>query len=255
MQPSGKLYATPEHPPSHVRSPASAAARRKTTKTAAKKAESAEVEESRDGTRRECKRERDASSQGRVERRDRRGKVEARWVGEQTVAATGLGEAPRTKTDVGTRRARDTPPKPQTASQTASEAAADAANPNATSAGPTGPAGASCKPQDAPHGIADDSARGQGQEANEGVEGEGETSTGRTGEEITAAKGPGEGTADQTADGISLAAPASSPNDDSGDEDVDHTHVAPNETHQPHPSRHRTRGRRTTQDRAERAKE
>ncbi|KAF9232205.1 hypothetical protein BU15DRAFT_67665 [Melanogaster broomeanus] len=179
--------------------------------TAAKKAESAEVEESRDGTRRECKRERDASSQGRVERRDRR---ESASLVKPTSSQNVDGR------DVGTRRARDTPPKPQTASQTASEAAADAANPNATSAGPTGPAGAPPKPQ----------REGQGQEANEGVEGEGKTSMGRPGEEIATARGPGEGAADQTADGISLAAPASSPNDDGGDENVNHTHVAPNET-------------------------
>ncbi|KAF9231074.1 hypothetical protein BU15DRAFT_82861 [Melanogaster broomeanus] len=97
--------------------------------------------------------------------------------------------------DVGTRHAHDTPPKPQPARRAASEAAADTVNPNATSAGPTGSAGASCKPQDALHEIADDSARGQGEEANEGVEGEGKT-----------------------------------PNDNGGDEDVYHTHVAPNET-------------------------
>ncbi|KAF9230395.1 hypothetical protein BU15DRAFT_83687 [Melanogaster broomeanus] len=201
--------------------------------TAAKKSKSAEVEESRNRTRHEP--ERDTSSQGRVERRDRRGKRAAGWKGEHRAAARGPGEEATDETSSSISLAsmpssQTTPPKPETTRQAASEAAADAANPNATSAGPTGPAGASCKPQDAPHGIADDSARGQGQEANEGVEGEGETSTGRTGEEITAAKAPGEGTADQTADGVSLAAPASSPNDDGGDEDVHHTHVAPNET-------------------------
>ncbi|KAF9234346.1 hypothetical protein BU15DRAFT_65775 [Melanogaster broomeanus] len=215
--------------------------------TAAKKSKSAEVEESRNRTRHEP--ERDTSSQGRVERRDRRGKRAAGWKGEHRAAARGPGEEATDETSSSISLAsmpssQTTPPKPETTRQAASEAAADAVNPNATSAGPTGPAGASGRQRE-----------GQGQEANEGVEGEGETSTGRTGEEITAAKAPGEGTADQTADGVSLAAPASSPNDDGGDEDVHHTHVAPNETPPTASKQHRTKGRRTSRDRAERAKE
>ncbi|KAF9238401.1 hypothetical protein BU15DRAFT_75341 [Melanogaster broomeanus] len=117
--------------------------------------------------------------------------------------------------DTGVRCTPVVSPKPQVASGRAGEAAADAANPNATSARPTGPAGTSCNPQVEPHEIADSDNEAQG--VNEGVERgreKGERAIGRASEKVAAARGPGEGTTDQGADGTSLAAPASSPNNE-----------------------------------------
>ncbi|KAF9235373.1 hypothetical protein BU15DRAFT_64895 [Melanogaster broomeanus] len=98
---------------------------------------------------------------------------------------------------------------PQTASPTASEVAADAANPNTTSAGPTGPVGASHKPWDELQSEA-------GRDIDKEVEREGEQGErpkGRASEKVATAKGPGEEAMDQGADSVSLAAPASSPVD------------------------------------------
>ncbi|KAF9230926.1 hypothetical protein BU15DRAFT_68772 [Melanogaster broomeanus] len=145
--------------------------------TAAKKAKSTIVEEPRDATCRKLKH--DMRSQGRVKRRDRRGKRATGWKGKQGVTVTGLGEGTTDQNicnisqaampssqnvngrDVDTCHAHDTPLKPQTVSQTTSEAATDAANPNAMSARPTGPVGTLPRLQVEPHEIAGDSVRGQ----------------------------------------------------------------------------------------------
>ncbi|KAF9233695.1 hypothetical protein BU15DRAFT_79854 [Melanogaster broomeanus] len=83
----------------------------------------------------------------------------------------------------------------QIANPTAVEAAADAVNPNATSARPTEPAGAPHMPQDEPQ-----------------MEVAGQRLTGRGSKEVATAKGPGEDATDREADGLSLAALASSQN-------------------------------------------
>ncbi|KAF9230148.1 hypothetical protein BU15DRAFT_83988 [Melanogaster broomeanus] len=155
---------------------------------AAKKAKSTVVEEPRDATCRKPKR--DARSHGRVERKGREGERAAGRTSEQGAEQT------------------------QIASGRAGEASADAANPCATSARPTRPAGASCNPQVEPHEIADSDdasriAQGVDKGGERGHE-KGEGATGRPSEKV-AARGPGESPTDQGADGVSLAAPASSP--------------------------------------------
>ncbi|KAF9237955.1 hypothetical protein BU15DRAFT_62805 [Melanogaster broomeanus] len=102
----------------------------------------------------------------------------------------------------------------QTASSTASKAAADAANPNAMSARSTGPAGTPCKPQDEPQMEAGGVLVTAGQDIDKGVEREGEKGewlNGKADKKVATVKEPGKGTTDPTTDGISLAAPASSP--------------------------------------------
>ncbi|KAF9239630.1 hypothetical protein BU15DRAFT_61857 [Melanogaster broomeanus] len=190
---------------------------------AVKKAESAIVEEPRDVRCREPKH--DARSHGRVEMRGREGKRAAGRTSEQGAAARGPGEAATDQGASGIGRAvmpssqdddsRDAgvhcthvmPQEPQVASGRAGEATADARNPNVTSAGPAEPAGRSPKPQVEPHEIvSSDDARGEGREVNNRVD-EGER---RASEKVAAARGPGEDATDQGADGISLAASASS---------------------------------------------
>ncbi|KAF9236530.1 hypothetical protein BU15DRAFT_63886 [Melanogaster broomeanus] len=92
----------------------------------------------------------------------------------------------------GARCMRVTAQRPQTANSTAGEATADATNPNVTSAGPTGPAGASHKPQDAPQGIAGDDVGPEVREVDERT---------RMAKDAV----------DETTDDVSLAAPAGSP--------------------------------------------
>ncbi|KAF9236763.1 hypothetical protein BU15DRAFT_63690 [Melanogaster broomeanus] len=262
----------------------------------ANKPKSTEAVEQRDSKRRERKRK--ARDPGRVEMRDRRGKRAARQTSEQGAAAREPGEeavdkatrsvslanvpssqddhsrdmgvhctrvtspTPQMARPVASKAATDAitpnatsarPPKPagashelqdeprksmgsypgsrgknvdsrgpdahcmhvtaqklRTASPIASKAAADAANPNATSARPTGPAGTSRKPRDEPQMEA-------GQDVDKGVEREGEKGEklkGKANEEVATAKGPGEDATDRGADSVSLAAPASSPADE-----------------------------------------
>ncbi|KAF9238989.1 hypothetical protein BU15DRAFT_74954 [Melanogaster broomeanus] len=168
--------------------------------TAVNKAESAVVEEQHDVRCR--KHERDAGSHGRVEMWGREGKRAAGWMSEQGAAARGPGKGatdlkasgiglaimPSRQEDDG----RDTvvrfmpivPQEPQMTSGRAGEVE--------------------------PHEIAgSDNARVEGLEVNNRVD-KGER---RASEKVAAARGPGEDATDQTADDMSLAAPASSPND------------------------------------------
>ncbi|KAF9231650.1 hypothetical protein BU15DRAFT_82145 [Melanogaster broomeanus] len=246
------------------------------------KPESTKAVEPRDSKRREQKRE--ARDPGRVEMRDRRGKRAARQTSEQGAAAREPGEEAVDKAtrsvslanmlssqddnsrDMGVHCTHVTSPTPQMARPVASKAAADAVTPNATSARPPEPAGASHELRDEPHkpmgsypgsrGENDDS-RGPGahcmrvtaqrtQTANP-TEGDaaadatnpnaksarptepagaphkpqddlqmeaGQTSNGKGSEEVATAKGPGEDAMDRGAGGVSLAALASSPEDD-----------------------------------------
>ncbi|KAF9221066.1 hypothetical protein BS17DRAFT_810202 [Gyrodon lividus] len=178
--------------------------------------------------------ERDTRRQGRVKKRGRGGKEEAGGTGEEEAGGTGEEEAAARRSgedttgvptasvglavtpnsqdvdgkDPRVHHTRANPQKPiasrQTMSPVASKATADATNPNATSAGPTEPAGTPCQPQDKPQGVADNNANGKGMK-------------GRASTYETAARGPGEDTADPTANGMSLmgSAPMSSPEDES----------------------------------------
>ncbi|KAF9232029.1 hypothetical protein BU15DRAFT_67834 [Melanogaster broomeanus] len=201
--------------------------------TAVKKVKSAPVEESHDTTCCKPKHNREKRATGRMSEQG----AAARGLGEEATdqGASGMSLAtmPSSQDDNGrdpeVRCMHVVSQEPQTASQMASEAAADAANPNAMSARPTEPAGSPPKLQVEPHEIAGDNMRGQGLEVNQGVKkvGEGQMLAGRTGEQVAAVRGPGEGAADQKIDGISLAVPASSPN--GVGEDVHHTNNADEE--------------------------
>ncbi|KAF9234903.1 hypothetical protein BU15DRAFT_65278 [Melanogaster broomeanus] len=222
--------------------------------------ENTTVEESRNVRHRERKRK--ARDEGRVEKRDRRGKRAARQTSEQEAAAREPGSEaadeairsisltvmPSSQDDDG----RDTgvpcttvnPHKPKSTHPVASEAAADTANPNATSAMPTEPAGGSPKPQDELHESTDQTANGvslarpassphnkttasappsvlfEGERESEVKKGEAERLKGRASEKIAADRRPGEGVSNQSADLVSLTAPVSSLNDSPGDEPI-----------------------------------
>ncbi|KAF9233411.1 hypothetical protein BU15DRAFT_66596, partial [Melanogaster broomeanus] len=233
----------------------------------ANKPKSTEAVEQRDSKRRERKRE--ARDPGRVEMRDRRGKRAARQTSEQGAAAREPGEEAVDKAtrsvslanvpssqddhsrDMGVHCTRVTSPTPQMARPVASKAATDAVTPNATSARPPKPAGASHELQDEPRksmgsypgsrgknvdsrgpdahcmhatGPAGTSRKPRdepqmeaGQDVDKGVEREGEKGEklkGKANEEVATAKGPGEDATDRGADSVSLAAPASSPADE-----------------------------------------
>ncbi|KAF9231713.1 hypothetical protein BU15DRAFT_68118 [Melanogaster broomeanus] len=206
----------------------------------------AKVTEPCDSTHRE--RKRNARSEGRVEKRVRRGRKAAERTSEQEAGAREPGKEaadeaihsislavmPSSQDDDG----RDTgvpcttvnPHKPKSTHPVASEAAADAANPDATSAMPTEPAGGSPKPQDESHESTDQNRQRpssphnetaasappsvpfEGERESEVKKGKDERLKRRDSEKVAAARAPGENTVDQGADGVSLAPPASSLN-------------------------------------------
>ncbi|KAF9237951.1 hypothetical protein BU15DRAFT_62802 [Melanogaster broomeanus] len=117
---------------------------------------------------------RKAGEQGKVEKRDRRGKRAAGWTGEQEAAVREPGEEavdeatcsislavmPSSQDDdgrdIGVPCTTVNPCKPETTHSVASEAATDAANPNTMSVGPPESVGTLHEPQDEPQEPTDE---------------------------------------------------------------------------------------------------
>ncbi|KIJ04769.1 hypothetical protein PAXINDRAFT_21935 [Paxillus involutus ATCC 200175] len=170
-------------------------------------------------------------------------RVAARGPGEgamdQTADNEGLA-AMLSSQDNDVQRARVEPQEPMSTRQTAIEEAADTMNLDMKDIRPTMPAGTSNGPQDKLNEINKEVEKGEGdRDVDEDVESEGERTNGGADKKVVAARGPGESATDQMTDDKDAAAPASSPDDDSGDVNVHHTYVTPTTT-TPSPKPHNT---------------
>ncbi|KIJ09801.1 hypothetical protein PAXINDRAFT_17134 [Paxillus involutus ATCC 200175] len=173
-------------------------------------------------------------SQGKRDSRGRGGNEAAGRASEQGAAARGLGKGATDQTtsseglaampssqdndsmDDDDQDARVKPQEPTSRRQMAIEEAADTVNLDVKDVRPTMPAGTSNGPQDELNKIEKEVEKGEGDgEFNEGVEGE-RTNRGADKKAVTV-RGSGESATDQTTDDKDATAPASSPDDDSGD--------------------------------------